>query len=429
MGGLRKYMPLTHWTFLGATAAIIGLPGTSGFFSKDEILFKAFINRSEYHPALKGTLERLHAFQPPTWLGPVLYGVGVAAATMTAFYMCRLYFRTFWGEFNGWKVGTPSEVAAQEHGEHGHRDHGNDHLQIVAGPAPKESPWPMTVPLVILAAFSVFAGFLNPGFHIFALPPMEHWLEPVFKDVMESGTIAVREGGEHLEFPLAAGGVGAFLVGTSVAYWMYIAQKRKPADAIAAAFPRLHRLMLEKWRIDELYEATVLAAVDSLAETAAAFDQWIVDGILAKVSSAVVVALGAALRMLQNGVVHVYAAMMVVGLTSIGWFFVVPHPEAVVTETAGDYVIVAGPGMGYGYRWDADGNGRPDTETFSDQATVRVHLDLGKSQVVRLEVKNAFGFTAGREISLSRPKPEPTLELGSLGGQIAPMGRQNGGQN
>src|SRR6202142_1538808 len=124
MGGLRKWLPLTHATFAVATAAIIGVPFTSGFFSKDEILFRAFVDRTVNPMAGSAMLKRFRLFEPPMWLGPVLYGAAVLAATLTAFYMCRLYFLTFWGDFRGWKVGRPSllanhEIAGQE-SDHGH---------------------------------------------------------------------------------------------------------------------------------------------------------------------------------------------------------------------------------------------------------------------------------------------------------------------
>ena len=445
MGGLRKYMPTTYWTFAAATAAIIGLPMTSGFFSKDEILFKAFTNEAKVPEVVLAALKaqtkakmgstvnakeleemaNAAAFHAPHWLGTALYVVGVLAATMTAFYMCRMFFLTFWGDFRGWTIGRPSIVAKRDatkkdadgafhaqsaaHDPEHHTDddaehHDAHHEEDLTAPgyAPQESPWQMTVPLIVLAAFSVLAGVLNPGFHIMPQAPMEHWLEPVFKNASEMG-VRAKEGAEHMEYALALGGVGAFLVGTALAYWMYVAQKGEPARKLAAAQPGLYKLLYDKWRIDELYDATVVAAVDSLAETSAAFDKFFIDGIIAKLSALIVSAAGTILRAFQNGVVHVYAAMMVVGLAAIGWFYVAPHPDATVTEgEGGDYTIAAGPGMGYAYRWDADGNGQMDTTDFGTQDHVKVHLEPGKSQVVGLEVKNAFGLSRTRQFTVSR---------------------------
>jgi hypothetical protein len=100
-------------------------------------------------------------------------------------------------------------------------------------------------------------------------------------------------------------------------------------------------------------------------------------------------------------------------VAAIGWFFVAPHADATLTPQAnGDYVVEAAPGMGYAYRWDADGNGKPDKETFGDDTQVKVHLEPGASQVVRLEVTNAFGLHGAKEISIARPAPLKVLELG-----------------
>ncbi|HEX8796855.1 MAG TPA: NADH-quinone oxidoreductase subunit L [Polyangiaceae bacterium] len=430
MGGLRKWMPLTHWTFAAATAAIIGLPFTSGFFSKDEILYRAFVDHTVNPRAGEGLLAKAGVYEPPPWIGPTLYWVALAAATLTAFYMCRLYFVTFWGEFRGWTVGRPSLLAKQELADTHALDTSHDteleeaeheeHHEDLATPGypPHESPWQMTVPLIILAAFSVFAGWLNPGFHILKEMPMEHWLEPVF-DAASQGAVLFGHGNdakwaEAMTWPLALGGLSAFAVGTAVAYWMYVVRHGEPAKRIADAVPALHRLVLDKWRVDELYENTVIAAVDSLAETAAAVDKTIVDGIIARLTSLVVAAAGTILRAFQNGVVHVYAAMMVVGLAAVGWFFAMPHPNATVVDAGNDdYVVTAAPGLGYAYRWDADGDGKPEKADFGGDATLKLHIEPGKSQNVHLEVKNTFGLVAGKTIHVERPKA-PAEPLSAL---------------
>jgi NADH-quinone oxidoreductase subunit L len=421
MGGLRKWMPLTHWTFAAATAAIIGLPLTSGFFSKDEILYRAFVDHMVNPEA--AMLKSAGVYEPPQWIGSLLYGAAVLAAVLTAFYMCRLYILTFWGEFRGWTIGRPSLLARQEladhvaHAAHDDDDHGHaEHHEDLSTPgyAPHESPWQMTVPLIILATFSVFAGWLNPGFGL-KFQPMEHWLEPVFKEASE-GAVLLGHGNdaawaEHMTWPLAVGGFMAFAIGSGLAYWMYVVRGGEPAKQLAKAQPGLHKLLLDKWRIDELYEVTILAAVDSLAETSAAVDKTLVDGIIARLTALVVAALGTVLRAFQNGVVHVYAAMMVVGLSAMGWFFAVPHPNATVVDAgSNDYVLTAAPGVGYAYRWDADSDGKPDNPDFGGTQTLKVHLEAGKSQTVQLEVKNAFGLVRTKSIHVARPA-EPTSSL------------------
>jgi NADH-quinone oxidoreductase subunit L len=403
MGGLRKWLPLTHATFAVATAAIIGLPFTSGFFSKDEILYRAFVNHTVSPMAHVGILRGLHPFEPPMWLGPVLYAAAVLAATLTAFYMCRLYFLTFWGDFRGWKVGRPSQLAKHEISE-GAGEAAAHHDDLAQpGYPPHESPWQMTVPLIILATFSAFAGFLNPGFNMVSRPPMEHWLAPVF-DAATAGAVTMKEGAEHLEWTLAIGGISAFLLGTLLAWWIYVEKKGEPARRLAEAQPALYELVLDKWRVDEIYDATAIAMVDSLAETSAAFDRTFVDGIIARLTSLLVAAAGTILRAFQNGVVHAYAALMVVGLAATGWFFTVPHPNATVADAGNsDYVLTAAPGVGYAYRWDADGDGKPDKQDFAGDTTLKVHVEPGKSTTVHLEVRNAFGLIRTKAILVTGP--------------------------
>jgi NADH-quinone oxidoreductase subunit L len=337
---------------------------------------------------------------------------------MTAFYMCRLYFLIFWGDFKGWTVGRPSLLARHELAHGGDDQHHEEDLST-PGHAPHESPWQMTVPLIILAAFSLFAGVLNPGFGILKNRPMDHWLEPVFKAATDHAVLFAHgndaEWAERLEIRLAIPGLLAFALGSAVAWWMYVARKGEPAKQLAQWAPGLHRLMLNKWKVDELYDATVVAAVDSLAETAAAVDQTIVDGILARLTALVVAVLGTILRAFQNGVVHVYAAMMVVGLAGVGWFFVVPHPNATVVDAGSDdYVLSAAPGVGYAYRWDADSDGKPDKPEFGSDVTVKVHVLPGQSQNVSLEVENAFGFTRTKTIHVARPADQPAEPTSSL---------------
>jgi NADH-quinone oxidoreductase subunit L len=256
MGGLRKWMPLTHYTFAAATAAIIGFPFTSGFFSKDEILFDAYVDHTVNPLAGSAMLKRVSTFAPPLWLGPVLYTVGVLTAGMTAFYMCRLYFLTFWGDFRGWSVGRPSLLAREEaahasvpgaataghHEAEADAHHDHDDLKKPGYP-PHESPWEMTVPLIVLAAFSLFAGILNPGFHLLRDKPMDHWLEPVFRAATEGAVVPLKDA-DSMEWALAAGGISAFLIGTALAWWMYVAQKGEPARRFQTSAPALHRFLL-----------------------------------------------------------------------------------------------------------------------------------------------------------------------------------------
>jgi NADH-quinone oxidoreductase subunit L len=400
MGGLRKYMPYTFWTFAISWAAIIGIPGTSGFFSKDEILLKAY---SSYIATQSSVPD---GFEWPKWGGTLLYGLGFAGAIMTAFYMTRLFIGTFFGEFKGWTIVKNWRAPAHEHG-HDHHHHDPD--ELLEGPAPHESPWQMWVPLAVLAVGAAFGGFLNAGalelFHI-ELIPLDHFLEPVFEKA--AANVRVIEGGEHLLGTFLGLALVAVALGAGGAYYVYVQMKGEPARAFTEKFPGLHRLVFDKWRVDELYEETVIGAVDSLAEFGAWADKWIVDGIVAKLSSFLVRAAGSLLRQLQTGRIQAYAAVMVVGLGAIGWFLVAPHANAKVVSNhaSGAYSVTATPGLGYSYRWDEDGDGKPDSDTFGDKNSVELNLDVDKRRTVQLEVKNAFGQVATRSFELARPKPD-----------------------
>ena len=243
MGGLRKHMPITYWSFFASTLAIAGCPLTSGFFSKDEILYKAFVDTTVSPYAKQLAANKIPVFEVPHWLGPVLYVVGVTAAVMTAFYMFRVLFMTFWGDFRGWTLGRPSLLAAAEaRAAHGDGEHHEEDLTTPGRP-PHESPWQMTVPLIILATCSIVVGLIfNAGpIKVEALHSMDHWLEPVFEPVDEVGRAAVTEprgsrGRSRRGHPRLPRGSG-------LAYWMYVLERGQPAERVAEAMPGLYRLL------------------------------------------------------------------------------------------------------------------------------------------------------------------------------------------
>jgi NADH-quinone oxidoreductase subunit L len=401
MGGLKKHMPITFWTFAASWAAIIGIPFTSGFFSKDEILIKAYTSFVTL-PTPGGRLDDMTMYGWPSWGPNLLYGLGLAAAIMTAFYMSRLFFGVFFGEFRGWKI-----VKKWKEPEHGHDHHAHDHDPgtPLEGPSPKESPWQMTLPLVILGALALGAGALNA--HAFLHSHVwDSWVEPVFAKAQ--GAVQLVEDWQAKEMVFIALAILAAGAGAGAAYWVYIMRSGEPARELTERAPGLHALVRDKWRIDELYEETILGAVDSLAEFFVWADKWLVDGIIARLSAFVVRASGTVLRYAQTGRVQAYAAVMVLGLGGMGWFFVRPHPTAKVVENhaAGAYSVSLAPGLGYSYRWDENGDGRWDSEDFGDQTQVSFNLDVDKSRTVRVEVKNAFGRVATKEFPITRPKPD-----------------------
>ena len=211
MGGLRVYMPWTFATMGIATLAIAGIPPLAGFWSKDEILWQAYNASWAY------------------WL------IGVITAFITSFYMFRLMYMTFSGEYRG---AAASDV-------HGHDDHSHGH----GHGEPHESPWVMLGPLVVLALLSVVGGFVGYGNHF------EHFLAPVF----QVGDVVAREpspeaGKSALEYLLMAVSVGVAGLGWFLAYLLYRRRPQLPAR-IAASLGGLYQAVSNKYYIDELYAA------------------------------------------------------------------------------------------------------------------------------------------------------------------------------
>jgi NADH-quinone oxidoreductase subunit L len=414
MGGLRKWLPTTYLTFFASCLAIGGFPFTSGFFSKDEILYRAYVTHIHAAPAEKGITR----WEAPTWFGPMLYWVGVLAATMTAFYMFRALFLTFWGDFRGWEIQKAGAASASANHAHQAGKPQKDDAALVkdesahAGehhrpaPAPHESPWAMTVPLLVLAAFALAGGIFNPGL-LSKEPGLEHWLAPIFE--LSEQFVKVKAGAPSA-WALAVPGILAFVVGSGGAYFVYVMKKGAPARELTEKAPGLYRLVLDKWRVDEFYENTVIGAVDSLAETAATFiDKWLVDGIIARLTSLVVAAFGTILRAFQTGVVHVYAAAMVLGIAVFGWFFVwQPQARATVREqSVGRYVVEAAPGLGYTFRWHSKTPDQPDNEAFTGRRSVEVEVSPGETKLVKVDVKNAFQRTTTSTVTVTRPTATP----------------------
>jgi NADH-quinone oxidoreductase subunit L len=407
MGGLRAHLPITHATFLASCFAIAGFPLTSGYFSKDEILHNAFTS-SVRPPTDDGTAYGLTLFVWPTWGGKLLLTIGILAAVMTAFYMFRLYFLTFHGEFRGWKIVAGWKEPEGAHGHdahdaHGHDAHGHDahdrhghgHGAALEGPTPHESPWEMYLPLVILAVLALVGGVF--------MKPLEHWLEPVF--AVARKRVEVAEHGGGIVQPLA---VAAALGGILAAGYVYYQQGGAPAKKLAEQMPGLHKFLYDKWRVDEFYDEFFIGTVDFIADVFVWIDKWVVDGIVARFTSWVVAVSGHLLRLMQTGRIQAYSAVMMVGTACLGWFFTMPQAKAHVErdDASGHYTVVAAPGLGYAYRWDADADGKPDSSDFSEKKSVELSLGVGDSKKVLLEVKNAFGRVGHQTITLTRPKPE-----------------------
>jgi NADH-quinone oxidoreductase subunit L len=216
MGGLRSYIPWTFLTMSIATLAIAGFPPLAGFFSKDEILWKVF---SSEHGS---------------W---VFWLIGVITAFITSFYMFRLWFLTFFGDYRG------AQTDPHGHGPHGQSSH--EHSSHEQG-GPHESPAVMLIPLAILAVLSIVGGWVGIGNRF------EKFLAPVFGSPLAAQNIA--ESGGHMELYLTLISVAVALLGFYLAYLLYHKHQDLP-QKIADALGGLYQAVVHKYYIDELYAA------------------------------------------------------------------------------------------------------------------------------------------------------------------------------
>jgi len=225
MGGLRKYLPWTYWTMFAGTLAIAGVPGLAGFFSKDEILWKAWSNG---HPIVWLVL----------WLG----------AGMTAFYMFRLLFLTFWGTERM-------------------DDHTRHHLH--------ESPRNVIYPLGALAVLSVVGGWIGMPAWTGAANKFEHFLEPVLKLPEAHEAAAAHRAGLEILFTCLSVAIAGF--GIFLAYRFYVVSPGT-ADRVTARIRGFYRLVYRKYMIDELYDALFVNRTKDLANACYFVDAKFVDG-------------------------------------------------------------------------------------------------------------------------------------------------------
>jgi len=268
MGGLRKQIPWTFWTMTAATFAIAGIPPFAGFFSKDEILWSAF--SSQYG----------------SW---IFWAIGLITAFLTSFYMFRLWFLTFFGEFRG------GDAATAEHG------HGHIH----------ESPKVMLVPLMILAVLSLIGGWIGWPESFWGTQRFDHFLSPVFGAHAEA--VAVAGAGLSKERLLAGISVLAGFLGLFFA-WLLYQRRRDLPDKIASALGGLYTTVRDKYYVDEGYAAAFVqplikgstyilwrgvdaGAIDATANDSAEAAQHVSD----------------AIRHMQSGNVRSYAGWVAAG--------------------------------------------------------------------------------------------------------------------
>ena len=302
MGALWKKIPITSKTFFVAALAIIGTPLFSGFFSKDEILWLTFIN--------------------PIGSGTLLYLIALFTAGLTALYIWRLMFLTFFGE---------SRVS----------DEAEHHLH--------ESPPVMTIPLIILAVLSFAGGWIGIPAVLGGSNHLEHWLEPVFEPAHLALAAQAADAAEHshaLEYMLMALSVGIAGAGVAAAYYFFL-KNRAASERLATSFSGVHRLLENKYYVDEVYNKFFVhglamgggeklsrfdaRVIDGGVNGAAWltrltsrlsiwWDTWVIDGAV-RVSALGVKVLSFPVRLLQTGLVQTAALSILIGLVVFFSYF------------------------------------------------------------------------------------------------------------
>ncbi|MBD1824018.1 NAD(P)H-quinone oxidoreductase subunit 5 [Cyanobacteria bacterium FACHB-DQ100] len=302
MGGLRKYMPVTATTFLIGTLAICGIPPFAGFWSKDEILGSTFA------------------------VNPIMWAIAWGTAGITAFYMFRMYFSTFEGEFRGTNAAMkqtlkneqlqmaglafgpgamdPRELTMEAPGEE--VDPGNDEHH---SHEPHESPITMTLPLMILAVPSVLIGLVGT--------PFANYFEHFIHAPSEAVQVAAEAGEESLTEFLIMGGnsVGIALIGITLASLIYLRGKID-SSAIAEKIPALYRLSKNKWYFDEIYNEVFVQGSRRLARQVLEVDSKVVDGVV-NLAGLVTLLTGEGLKYFENGRAQFYALIIFVAVLGL----------------------------------------------------------------------------------------------------------------
>jgi NADH-quinone oxidoreductase subunit L len=291
MGNLRRHMPVTFATMMMAYLAICGIPPFAGFFSKDEILWRSFAS-GHY----------------------VFYGIGLAVAGLTAFYMTRMMVLAFFS----------AERITPEARHHLH-----------------ESPKVMTLPLVVLAVLSVVGGWIGLPAWLGA-NTFEHWLEPVFRYAVRPELPHYSHG---FEAALAGGSVVVAVLGMGLAYLIY--QKRRVVPDAEMNWGRMWRVLYHKFYVDELYDALIVNRLKGLGNLLAAFDLSVIDGFvngtaattrgsatvsgwfdkyvvdgLVNLQAWIVQTVSGVLRRLQTGLAPNYALAIVLGIVILSCLYI-----------------------------------------------------------------------------------------------------------
>jgi NADH-quinone oxidoreductase subunit L len=372
MGGLKKFLPVTYWTFVVGSIAIAGVPPLAGFFSKDEILFETFVHGHQW-----------------------LWVIGIITSLLTATYMWRLVHLTFHGPFRF----SPAAAHGGGHG-HGpaaHADHGHHGGAGAthAGHEPEhahhdvhlhDAPPAMATALIVLAIGSAVAGLIGVPHALGGHNILASWLEPSFQAPAVAGDLSALTVGncapgtiqpapagataaadssamsgmtvgdcspgsdvarasleqpaqppasaehaepaaaeeDHTELELTLMGFSTLiaLLGIGIATWIWL-KNPAVADRMATSFPGVHRLLLNNYYVDEIYDATVVQPIKIVSEEGLwrGMDARVVDGAV-NGAGQLVGGMSAVLRLLQNGSVKAYAASTFLGVVAILAYYV-----------------------------------------------------------------------------------------------------------
>ena len=312
MGGLKAGLPITYWTFLIGSLAIAGVPGLAGFFSKDEILFETFA----------------HGHQ-------ILWVVGILTSLLTATYMFRLVFLTFHGErrHDAPAPEHPEEEPSAHLSHHPALDesHQDDHRSHRHDPGSHlhDAPAAMALALVVLAFGSVLAGYAGVPRALGGSNALGGWLAPSFtaRSVTTLADQRVGEVGEAggageadaagLELSLMVVSSIVAIVGISLAAFIWL-KRREIAATAAATFPGLYRLLLNKYYVDEVYDAAIVQPIRIVSQEALwrGIDVHVIDGAVNGVAT-IVDGWSSLLRRLQSGSVRAYAGSLFIGVVLI----------------------------------------------------------------------------------------------------------------
>jgi len=281
MGGLRKKIPITFWTMTAGVFAISGIPPFAGFFSKDEILYQAFISGG---------------------LGRILWFVGLVTAGLTSFYMFRLWYLTFTGESR-----------ANEIEEHGAAVHARSDSKLVVeaehAHGVHESPWVMLLPLILLAILATTGGFLGVPSAMGGHDEIGHFLEPLL------GSGAHAAGGESsgLALSLAAVSVLVALTGLFAAHILYKAKPELP-HKLATQLRALYALLLNKYWVDQIYGALIVTPLLLVSRylLKGLIDRGVIDG-AGFAAGATAQGFGAIVQRVQSGNIRSYAGWLALG--------------------------------------------------------------------------------------------------------------------